>query len=130
VQDFLNKLNEREKGKGWTYRLPKRAEWEYACRNAAQTKEECSFDFYFANGTNDLSSNEANFDGNHPSGNGAKGKSLGRPTKVGSYRRTSWGCTTCTERLAVVRGPMGTGPRDARRQLVRQPRTELPRGGP
>jgi formylglycine-generating enzyme required for sulfatase activity len=85
VQEFLKRLNEREKGKGWTYRLPKRAEWEYACRNAAHTKEECSFDFYFAKGTNDLSSNEANFNGHHPAGNGAKGKLLGRPTKVGSY---------------------------------------------
>ncbi len=67
------------------YRLPKEAEWEYACRNAAQTKEECSFDFYFQTGTNDLSSTQANFNGNYPGGNGAKGPCLGRMTKVGSY---------------------------------------------
>ncbi len=85
VQVFLRKLNAREDGKGWLYRLPKEAEWEYACRNAATTKEECSFDFYFDRGTNDLSSNQANFNGNFPAGNAAKGPFLGRPTKVGSY---------------------------------------------
>src|SRR5262249_23829945 len=77
--------NDRERGKGWAYRLPKDAEWEYACRGAASTKEECSFAFYFANPTNDLSSHQANYDGGHPAGQGAKGPCLQRPTKVGSY---------------------------------------------
>jgi formylglycine-generating enzyme required for sulfatase activity len=85
VEVFLRKLNTREDGKGWLYRLPREAEWEYACRNAATTKEECSFDFYFDRGTNDLSSNQANFNGNFPAGKAVRGPFLEFPTKVGSY---------------------------------------------
>jgi formylglycine-generating enzyme required for sulfatase activity len=85
VQEFIKKLNEKEKGKGYQYRLPSKAEWEYACRGGATREDECSYHFYFAKPTNALSSKEANFKGSEPFDGADKGTYLGRPTKVGSY---------------------------------------------
>jgi formylglycine-generating enzyme required for sulfatase activity len=87
AQAFIKKLNESEqkRGGGYLYRLPSEAEWEYACRGGATSLEECSYHFYFDKPTNDLSSKQANFNGNYPFGKIDKGPFLARPTRVGAY---------------------------------------------
>jgi formylglycine-generating enzyme required for sulfatase activity/tRNA A-37 threonylcarbamoyl transferase component Bud32 len=82
-QAFVAKLNRREKGTGWVYRLPKEAEWEYACRGGPMAdKVDSAFDYYFAQPTNTLLPEQANFQ--HDNG-------LERPCKVGSYEANRLG---------------------------------------
>jgi formylglycine-generating enzyme required for sulfatase activity len=68
--------------KGWVVDLPTEAEWEYACRAGTETA------FHFGNS---LSSRQANFNGNKPYGDTAKGPFLERTTKVGCYEANAWG---------------------------------------
>jgi formylglycine-generating enzyme required for sulfatase activity len=87
AMEFCKKLSElpEEKRAKRTYRLPREAEWEHACRGGAPSYQT----FHFGNS---LSSTQANFNGNFPFGKtAAKGPYLGRTEKVGSYKANAFG---------------------------------------
>jgi formylglycine-generating enzyme required for sulfatase activity len=63
-------------------RLPTEAEWEYACRAGTTTP-------YCFGKT--ISTDQANYDGNHIYGDGAKGVSRGKTLPVGSFAPNAWG---------------------------------------
>lgn len=85
AQEFINRLNELEGKSGWLHRLPLESEWEYACRGGPSSKEECSCHFYFQQPTNDLSADQACFNGRFPAGNGKKGKPRRCTIRVGNF---------------------------------------------
>jgi formylglycine-generating enzyme required for sulfatase activity len=84
VLEFCQQLTNlpAEKKAGRAYRLPTEAEWEYACRAGTSTP--------YSSGKT-LSSKEANFNGNFPYGDAARGPYLRKTAKVGSYAPNAWG---------------------------------------
>ena len=83
-KSFCEQLSARpeEVDAGRKYRLPTEAEWEYACRAGTLTA------FHVGDS---LSSEQANFNGNHPAGGGETGNYLRRTAPVGSYEPNAFG---------------------------------------
>lgn len=77
--EYCKWLSKKLNGK---FRLPTEAEWEYACRAGTTTP--------FNTGSN-LTTDQANYNGNYPYGNNPKGKYLWKTTPVGSYPPNAWG---------------------------------------
>jgi formylglycine-generating enzyme required for sulfatase activity len=102
-----------ERRAGRTYRLPKEAEWEYACRAGTTTR------FHYGDS---LSSRQANFDGRKSHWGAEEGPWLGKTVKVGSYRPNAWG-------LYDMHGNVGEWCLDWARTYTADP-VEDPRGLP
>ena len=80
AQEFIAKLNAASKGA--SLRLPTEAEWEYSCRAGTQTP--------FSTGE-DLTTDQANYDGNYPYKGRTRGRFLEKPSPVGTFPPNSWG---------------------------------------
>jgi len=78
-QEFCRRLSERT---GKRYRLPSEAEWEYACRAGTTTPFNCG---------ETLTTDLANYEGNHTYAEEGKGRYRGHTVDVGSFPPNRWG---------------------------------------
>jgi formylglycine-generating enzyme required for sulfatase activity len=85
--EFCATLTEQERAAGrlpagYRYTLPTEAQWEYACRAGTTTP--------FSTGDN-LTTDQANYDGDYPYNGNAKGKNRETTTNVGRFPANAWG---------------------------------------
>lgn len=103
VQDFLNKLEAQLSG--CVADLPTEAEWEYACRAGTTTP------FSFGE---QITSAQANYNGNYPYKDGDKGENRDQTIPVKSLPANPWG-------LYEIHGNVWEWCRDGERQYRSQP---------
>ena len=99
VYVFLQKLNAISSRSGVLYRLPTANEWEFILRGGPIPKSQSKYHYYFARSkvdltsvaSDDLSSTQANFDGEYPEGSVKEGPYLETTSAVGNYLPNSLG---------------------------------------
>jgi len=79
--DKFSKIINKQLGDG-AFRLPSEAEWEYACRAGTVTP------FWWGN---ELSTDQANYNGKHPYNDGNKGEYRSKTLPVKSFHPNPWG---------------------------------------
>ncbi len=79
IQQFVERLSAEA---GEVFRLPTEAEWEYACRAGTGGP--------FSTGEN-LTTDQANYDGRYPYDGNPPGENRDRPTPVGAFPANPWG---------------------------------------
>ena len=67
---------------GFQLRMPTEAQWEYACRAGTTTPFHCG---------QQITTDQANYDGNYPDANGSKGKCRAYTIPVRSFAPNAWG---------------------------------------
>jgi sulfatase modifying factor 1 len=80
VMGFIERLNAQVEG--LNLRLPTEAEWEYACRAGTRTP------FWFGD---QITTDQVNYDGNHPYGRGRKGEYREQTVEVKALPCNGWG---------------------------------------